>query len=181
LLRVLAKWAGDPQANFCLHRPNLLFTKMTSTSSDTATYEPTKGHRVVALKAASKIRGPEWETPFDENTRACKRNLPHLAALETYLFKMRQYKFVLSPPGKGLDCHRTWEALLMGAIPIVESSSLNPIYEGLPVLVIEDWSILSEEFLMNAYDEMRTKEYQWYRLFAPFYMDKITNELRLAS
>ena len=29
------------------------------------------------------------------------------------------HRFVLSPPGHGLDCHRTWEAILLGAIPIV--------------------------------------------------------------
>ena len=38
---------------------------------------------------------------------------------ETYLQQIGNAKFVLSPPGNGLDCHRTWEALLMGAVPIV--------------------------------------------------------------
>lgn len=28
------------------------------------------------------------------------------------------YAFVISPPGHGLDCHRTWEALALGCIPI---------------------------------------------------------------
>jgi hypothetical protein len=28
-------------------------------------------------------------------------------------------KYVFSPPGAGLDCHRTWEALTAGAIPVV--------------------------------------------------------------
>ena len=32
-----------------------------------------------------------------------------------------QYAFVLSPRGGGYDCHRTWEALLLGSIPIVKS------------------------------------------------------------
>jgi len=27
--------------------------------------------------------------------------------------------FTLSPAGAGLDCHRTWEALLLGSIPVV--------------------------------------------------------------
>lgn len=51
-----------------------------------------------------------------------------------------RHRFVLSPAGQGLDCHRTWEALLLGAIPIVLESSLNPLYESLPVVIVKDWS-----------------------------------------
>ena len=38
--------------------------------------------------------------------------------------------FTLSPPGFGLDVHRTWEALYLGLIPIVWKSPLLKIYEG---------------------------------------------------
>ena len=34
-----------------------------------------------------------------------------------YLMALGQHRFVLSPRGNGLDAHRTWEALLVGAIP----------------------------------------------------------------
>lgn len=36
-----------------------------------------------------------------------------------YFSLVRQSTFVLSPPGNGPDCHRTWEALYLGAIPVV--------------------------------------------------------------
>ena len=39
----------------------------------------------------------------------------------------------------GLDAHRTWEALLVGTIPIVRSSKLNPLYERLPVIIVNRW------------------------------------------
>jgi hypothetical protein len=52
---------------------------------------------------------------------------------------MARYKFVLSPPGVGLDCHRTWEALVLGCIPIVKSSCIDPVYEGLPVWIVNEW------------------------------------------
>ena len=35
-----------------------------------------------------------------------------------------QYAFVASPPGNGFDCHRTWEALVLGCIVIVQNSSV---------------------------------------------------------
>jgi hypothetical protein len=50
-----------------------------------------------------------------------------------------RYAFVVSPHGNGLDCHRTWESLVLGNIVIVKRSSLDPLYEGLPVVVVEDW------------------------------------------
>lgn len=51
-------------------------------------------------------------------------------------------KFVLSPPGNGLDCHRTWEALYLGAIPIVKRASWPFAHLQLPVLVINEWEDL---------------------------------------
>lgn len=51
-----------------------------------------------------------------------------------------RYAFVISPHGNGLDCHRTWESLALGNIVIVKRSSLDALYEGLPVVRVEDWS-----------------------------------------
>lgn len=50
-----------------------------------------------------------------------------------------EYAFIASPHGNGLDCHRTWESLVLGNIPIVKRSSLDPLYEGLPVVIVDDW------------------------------------------
>lgn len=55
-----------------------------------------------------------------------------------------RHRFVLSPAGQGLDCHRTWEAMLLGAIPIVRKSSLDSLYESLPVAMVEDWDEVSD-------------------------------------
>lgn len=57
------------------------------------------------------------------------------------------YAFVASPFGGGPDCHRTWEALILGCIPIVKSSGMDPLFEGLPVLIIQKWSDLNLELL----------------------------------
>lgn len=50
-----------------------------------------------------------------------------------------RYAFVVSPHGNGLDCHRTWESLVLGNIVIVKRSSLDPLYDGLPVVIVDDW------------------------------------------
>lgn len=56
-----------------------------------------------------------------------------------------EYQFVISPHGNGLDCHRTWEIIYMGAIPIVKTSSLDPLYEALPVVIVQDWDECKDE------------------------------------
>jgi hypothetical protein len=61
-----------------------------------------------------------------------------LKRIELWREKTR-YAFVVSPHGNGLDCHRTWESLVLGNIVIVKRSSLDPLYEGLPVVIVEDW------------------------------------------
>lgn len=49
-------------------------------------------------------------------------------------------KFVLSPPGAGPDCHRTWEALLLGAVPVVLRSSLaKSLYQDSAVYAVDNW------------------------------------------
>lgn len=62
---------------------------------------------------------------------------------------LRQSQFVLSPPGNGADCHRTWESLYMGAVPIVLEKYWPFKYMELPVLVIEDWEEIPER--INSY------------------------------
>lgn len=59
------------------------------------------------------------------------------------------YRFILSPPGAGLDCHRHWEALALGAIPIMLSSKLDPLFQDLPVCIVDKWEDINEEFLNN--------------------------------
>ena len=56
---------------------------------------------------------------------------------------------MLSPHGHGLDCHRTWEILLLGSFPVVASSTLNSMYDGLPVVIVNRWEDISYELLLK--------------------------------
>uniref|UniRef100_A0A914P8P4 Exostosin GT47 domain-containing protein n=2 Tax=Panagrolaimus davidi TaxID=227884 RepID=A0A914P8P4_9BILA len=66
-----------------------------------------------------------------------------------YLWKLGNSQFVLSPPGNGIDCFRTWESLAMGAVPIVLKSELQPLYDDMPVMVVNDWNEVTEESMKN--------------------------------
>jgi hypothetical protein len=54
---------------------------------------------------------------------------------------MRKTMFVPSPAGNGIDCHRTWEALYLGAVPVVLKSEFCG-GDDWPVLVVDNWSDL---------------------------------------
>ncbi len=59
--------------------------------------------------------------------------------------KYRNYRFVLSPRGNGLDCHRTWELILLGCIVIMETSPLDNMWKenNLPVIILKDYNELN--------------------------------------
>ena len=61
--------------------------------------------------------------------------------------KKTTFAFEVSPHGNGLDCLRTWESLVLGNIVIVKRSSLDPLYEGLPVVILEDWAEITADNL----------------------------------
>jgi hypothetical protein len=77
--------------------------------------------------------------------------------------KQLNYAFVASPFGGGPDCYRTWEALLLGCIPIIKSSGLNPVFEGLPMLIIEKWSDLTQELLQETLNKLSKFDRFYYR------------------
>lgn len=88
---------------------------------------------------------------------------------EGYLEDMAASKFVLAPRGAGLDTYRLWEALYVGSIPIVKSSSLDLLYEGLPVLIVKDWSEVTEEFLEEKYLEFMERKFSYEKLDASYW------------
>ena len=50
--------------------------------------------------------------------------LPFVNIIKLYA----SYEFVLSPSGAGLDCHRTWEAILAGCIVITKTSPFDEMF-----------------------------------------------------
>jgi hypothetical protein len=74
--------------------------------------------------------------------------------LECWQRQRLHHRFVLSPPGNGLDCHRTWEALCLGCIPIMRTSPLDHLWEGLPVWIVKSWTDVSEDSMARKAAEM---------------------------
>jgi hypothetical protein len=84
-----------------------------------------------------------------------------------------EYQFVLSPHGAGLDCHRTWEALLLGCIPIVKSANINGLFNELPVISVNEWSEVNSSFLENAMREIESKSINTEKLLMRYWISEI--------
>lgn len=90
-----------------------------------------------------------------------------------FMKDMAHYQFVASPPGDMDDCHRHWEALLAGCVPIVYSTSMDPLFENLPVIIVKDYEELTTEFLDKKYKEFQNKKFNLEKLYMRYWVDKI--------
>ncbi len=83
-----------------------------------------------------------------------------------YFKSLPNYKFVISPEGNGIDCHRHYEAFMAGCIPIVEDSYLiRSKYGDVPFLFTTDYSEITPEYLATKYEEMIDKVWDFKKLF----------------
>jgi hypothetical protein len=76
---------------------------------------------------------------------------------QTTFRNQTEFAFVASPFGQDYECIRTWEALCLGCIVILKTSPLDPIYSDLPVLIINDWSEITQPFLDTAIETFKIK------------------------
>ena len=83
---------------------------------------------------------------------------PNLVPRITSWKTQSEYTFVISPLGNGLDCHRTWEALLLGCIVIEKTSPIDYLYKDLPVWIVHDWKNVYKESLVEKMAEFKEKE-----------------------
>jgi hypothetical protein len=71
-------------------------------------------------------------------------NEPTMPGFIDYLRGLATYDFCIAPRGVGIDTHRFWEALYMGCIPVITRTEYLECFNGLPMLLIENW----EDFLV---------------------------------
>lgn len=108
---------------------------------------------------------PTLYANFDERTSPKKRaflaklcaSMPHIrvgtmdptrTGRLRFLRDMRDTRLVICPEGNGMDTHRFWEALYVGAIPVVLRNSYSAKLASmlnLPYLPIESWGELARE------------------------------------
>lgn len=94
-----------------------------------------------------------------------------------YWNQIIKHAFVLSPFGLGMDCHRTWEALCLGSIPIVCAPNFKKLFGDLPVLIVNDWKEITGELLKETLEKFKQKKFNFKKLTLEYWKNKITNNL----
>lgn len=96
---------------------------------------------------------------------------------EDYIDDLKDHKFSICLPYLGIDCIRIWESLKLGVIPIIINSSINIIYEDLPVLIINEPNDISEKFLNEQFKiivkNVNNNKYNWEKLSSIYWINKI--------
>ena len=107
---------------------------------------------------------------FSINTSYVNIDEPNLSYIN-YLNRIQHHKFILSPNGNGLDCHRTWEILKLQRIPILKrQGQLERLYANMPVLFVDNWNDINQLNLSDIYHNYNflNQEYlnfnYWYKI-----------------
>ena len=89
-----------------------------------------------------------------------------------YLKDLRRCKYAISPRGVGMDCHRIWESILLGTIPIVKDCPFISHYRDLPILIVEKWEDVTEQLLNHHYESILSRK-DLSRLYMDYWIKEI--------
>lgn len=94
---------------------------------------------------------------------------------ETYAMNMAKHRFVISPPGNGIDCHRTWESIYLGCIPIVIKNYIYKNWKCLPILQVDDYSNIK----MNELFDFLNKKFSYEKITIKYWKSLIKNDFKI--
>lgn len=92
---------------------------------------------------------------------------------ENYLRNIHTHKFAFAPRGNGLDTHRLWECLYLRTIPIVKHHVSMEDFSDLPILFVDSWDGLTEEYLNEQYEIIMKKKYNMKKITLTYWTDRI--------
>ena len=118
-------------------------------------YRPDRrGRPHIRARLAEQLDGAPWA----RLDISCEPRTGVTSILEFY-GQLARHRFVLSPEGNGIDCYRHWEALALGAVPIVMRSQAMEPFASLPLLVTDDYSELTEAYLEERWAELSQRAF----------------------
>lgn len=101
---------------------------------------------------------------------------PTCQKFDQYLHELTSHKFCLCPRGNGIDTHRLWESLYCRTVPVVKYCDAHRNFTDLPILFVDDWSVVTEKFLNNKYEEMSCKQWDYSKLTASWWAKQFSME-----
>lgn len=96
--------------------------------------------------------------------------------------QLTQYRFLLSPRGNGVDTYRTYEAIHLGVVPIVQHSGLDALYSELPVLLVDNFIAINESYLEQQWKNRFSdrSKFNMSSLFRPYWVERLKEVRRRA-
>jgi hypothetical protein len=92
-----------------------------------------------------------------------------------FLNNVNNHKFVFATRGNGIDTHRLWETLYLRTIPIVKRCIGMEDFNDLPILFIENWEDITEDYLNEQYEIIMNKTYNLEKLDVNYWINLIKN------
>jgi hypothetical protein len=95
---------------------------------------------------------------------------------EHYVGELLKARYVISPPGSQIDCHRHWEALVFGAVPVVHASPITrALLDGLPACFVPAWDALTTDVLKRCDARLaKAESFDWDRLTVDYWRTQIS-------
>ena len=95
-------------------------------------------------------------------TNLCKKKTGKYLNDDEFIKNAYNHYFVICPFGNGIDCGRTWMALQLGSIPIMQYHiCFKDWANNLPIILYNDIQEITEEFLLKKIEELKTKTYNY--------------------
>jgi hypothetical protein len=144
------------------------------------------GRSAGPIEAKEPVAFCNWHFAIERGERReCRRRVSPTAVSYQRDFTTREatrqmnarFAFTLSPAGAGLDCHRTWEALLLGSIPVVLRSPLDELFTQLPVVIVDDWSEVTPARLRSELDRIARTTFDFSQLELGYWTARIQSQL----
>jgi hypothetical protein len=95
---------------------------------------------------------------------------------EYYIKELSTYKFAISPEGNGIDCHRVWECIYVGCIPILKNNNIMyDFFKDLPILWVNNFSSVTETSLLEQYKILKNIKFNIEKSTLKYWYNHIRN------
>ncbi len=101
-----------------------------------------------------------------------KNHLPRISSWQ----RQAECMFVISPEGAGIDCHRTWEAILLGCVPVVKKNKFSSLFHRLPVVMLNDWSEFNSTHMIQQVDRLKNEKFNFNPMFLRYWDERINGK-----
>ncbi len=130
------------------------------------------------INRATNFERPQLYQLFADKEWCTAEHGKNGVSYDNFAQKIWTHKFTFCPEGNGMGTHRPWETLYLGSFPIVRRRVFTEFFaEQLPIVIIDDWSQITEEFLHMRYSELTRRKWNYEALKMSWWRELIQERL----